>query len=204
MKTLRTHNGFTVLEVAIATLLVGAVVYMTTQVARSTSGSDRRFEDQAATQGSLFLAFNHMVKVGRLAGGVDGTCRKVSASILECLIDYSNPPTGNLSKVRFAQSGQELAYQVEQGGVFHNKVVYPGIAQLEICDDTDMSGSCVLEPRAISSVHTTFLVEPARLFRFRLTATNGAAKNAYTPKLQSAFYVRNPGPSDGNYVWGEN
>src|SRR5262249_6298041 len=147
-----------------------------------------------------------IVNVGRIASSC--YLDPATQSALGCSVDFANPPTGNLTPVRFSMTSSGLNYDQFQNGQWVTTISFAGIASFVWCDDTAMAnktcGLDTLPNGKISQVYSASVaggVPPSRFFRFRLTV-NIDRQGASPQPVQSSFHLRNPASNGIQYVWG--
>lgn len=198
----RKQSGFSAVEIAVSLGLGAIVLLVAIKSAKITQQGSAETAARLEVDSDLFRAYEHIVRVGRLAGTSIGGCLRANPTTLECHIDFTIPRSAVDSVVRFTLSDGKLLYQAQNAGNWQTKITYQGVTQFEICDDTEMKGPCQLEPKALSVAHDTYTPSPNRFFRFRLTGQAGKNRLAHAQALQAAFFVRNPAFSDASYQWG--
>lgn len=202
----RGNRGITLLEVAISLGILGTVGWMASRTLKEPREQAESILASSALQQNLFQAMEHLLKVGKISGTLDGSCHKAGPGSLECFVDKSVPPIGNSTKVRFHLQNDVLLYQKYDGATtaWADQLSFPGITGFEICEDAEMkNGTCPLEPRELSDAHTARKGPLFRFFRVRLSSvTKNKSGVPERADLQSAFFVRNPAFPDGNYQWG--
>lgn len=192
--------GFSILEVMVSLAILALVLAGGVQTYRVTLGSNNRLSESTSLRQVLYRAMEHILQVGRLSGTTDGTCIK-GLNLLDCFIDFTVPRRGVTSQVRFLLAPEGLLYQQWDGTTFATKITYEGITGFIVCDDSDMStNACPLEPKKMSQAYGASTVVNRRFYRVQLTAAVLPEKK-HLSKLQSAFFVRNPGFNNLSYEW---
>ena len=200
-------KGFSLLELAIAGSLLGALFFFATMGLVQMQKVDRYFSDRSTMGGDLVTVVRFIMRVGRTAQ----LCQRnvvAGNDALECNIDFSRPASGNLQWVRFLVSGGKLQYQFDanNNGAFTShstRSTYPGVVSFTVCDDASMNlasgGTCAIRPDSLSTFHTNMLLpgKQGRYFRFSIESSEVSAASgmgAATLSFQGAFYRRNPTP----------
>lgn len=188
-------KGFTLIEV----LIGGAVAAVVALIAVSfLSSSVRTFQVSQASSDedtSLVLAQKFIRRIGRVASG----CARVMVlgnPSLQCQIDFTSPPTGVLTPVRFLLLGETLTYQIQTApNVWTTRQTFPGMRDFTVCDSNQLTaGTCAILPASLNLAADT--TNP-RYFRYQLrgkesrrlaTAVQGHAyMGAFTARNPSAF-----------------
>lgn len=199
------QKGLSLLETVIAGSVLVLVLGLSLSMFRKARETGAASSQKREVTANVFLAVRAIQRVGRAAQ----MCRKTvvggGAAALDCLVDFGRPATGNLEWVRFTIAKGVLAYQKDKknDGKFtatSDKLTYPDVTGLEICDDTSMAdGTCPLKPSAISAFHTNTIVagKENRFFRYALTSipvSLSGQKDLVKVVHTGAFYRRNPTP----------
>lgn len=201
--------GFTVLELLAVVLLVGVFISVMAIGFRSSIKAKVRAEAKGALESEMGELVSHILKVGRIAQN----CEKVTSG-LECVVNFSVPPTGTWTTIRFILADADthattshIDYQSSEAGVLVTKRSYLEMAGFDVCDDaTVVANLCTIGSAAINAGHASNLAaipetsrtEANRFFRFRIRAVSQSQEATDSQiQFQSAFYVRNPGPFPG-------
>lgn len=218
---MKNHRGVSILQVSIGLILSAAFIVFVMKVLPKTLKIAGGSAGQNETRADMANLLRQILQTGRLAS----TCQKVTTSgpdsvALECKVDFSNPPTGTLSDVRFYwEAGSPfLKYQTKSGGTWNDTLSFGSkavpISSFILCAGPEMGTvpTCAIKPTAMSANFGALQnvnqgkAPPVdysnRFFRFQITSKiPGSDAPAYS--LQSGFFVRNPIDGSGlTYQWG--
>jgi len=197
-----TKRGFSLLELLIG-LAIGAVSLGVMMQASShylqSDGTPARAIDDTST---LLEATRVIQELGRVSRACTRTVIGAN-TVLICQTAITRPFDGTFTWVRFLLNAGALEYQRDDSGTgsftpFAVVKRYPGIENLEVCGDTELSGgTCPILPLEFNARYAALGI-PGHFFRVRLSRTlKAAAGDTRTVAHQTAFYVRNGAYSNG-------
>src|SRR4051812_9184790 len=127
------RSGFSLTSLLVTAFLSALLALGSGYLVRFSFSRTQRTLTKGKIEEGLRTALEHMMKTGLLAQ----SCSKISASVLECLVDFGTTAS-NTRTVRFSLLSSGLSFTHLSAGNWIQDILYDQIATLEICADAEM------------------------------------------------------------------
>lgn len=178
------RSGFTLVQLIVAIIAGVSVLWALGQAVSQTGLMNKASSANTDAKRELTLAAQLIKRIGRAAN----TCTLTSPAnvdTLECSGNFEN--LGNTT-IRFSKTANGFECQKYVGNAWVSHIVFKAIDSFTACGDTRLA----VPAAQCSSIQPYFVYPSAaavrkdRFYRFLL-------KSGADDRIQSAFYVRNPG-----------